>query len=71
MLCTGPISHNSSNLWRFIDVANDHAEGTLYKLHQKYGDYVRLRPKVVSIRDLDGLGMIYGTNKGYRKVCCP
>lgn len=47
-----------------------HAEATLYKLHQKHGDYVRLGPKVVSIRDLDALEMIYGINKGYCKICC-
>jgi hypothetical protein len=67
----GPFLAKFSNLWRFIDVANGHAEATLYELHQKHGDYVRLGPKVVSVRDLDALKMIYGINKGYRKVCCP
>jgi hypothetical protein len=67
----GPFLAKFSSLWRFIDVANGHAEVTLYKLHQKYGDYVRLGPKVVSVRDLDALKLIYGINKGYRKVCCP
>lgn len=67
----GPLLAKFSSLWRFIDVANGHAEATLYKLHQKHGDYVRLGPTVVSVRDLDALKMIYGINKGYRKVCCP
>jgi hypothetical protein len=67
----GPFLAKLSNLWRFIDVANGHAEATLYKLHQKYGDYVRVGPQVVSIRDLDALKVIYGINKGYRKVRCP
>ncbi|KAJ5174626.1 Cytochrome P450 [Penicillium canariense] len=64
----GPFCAKLTNLWRFIDVANGHAEATLYKLHQKYGDYVRLGPKVVSVRDLDALKMIYGINKGYQKT---
>lgn len=64
----GPFLAKLSNLWRFIDVANGHAEKTLYKLHQQHGDYVRLGPNVVSIRDLDALKTIYGINKGYQKV---
>lgn len=64
----GPFFAKISNLWRFIDVANGHAEVTLQKLHQKYGDYVRLGPKVVSVRNLDALKIIYGINKGYNKV---
>ena len=64
----GPFFAKLSNLWRFIDVANGHAEVTLQKLHQKYGDYVRLGPKVVSVRNLDALKTIYGINKGYNKV---
>jgi len=64
----GPFLAKISNLWRFIDVANDHAEVTLQKLHQQYGDYVRLGPNVVSVRDLDALKIIYGINKGYTKV---
>lgn len=65
----GPLVAKFTNLWRFLDVANGHAEATLYKLHQKHGDYVRLGPNVVSVRDLDALKVIYGINKGYRKVC--
>ncbi|CEJ56131.1 Putative Cytochrome P450 [Penicillium brasilianum] len=64
----GPFLAKFSNLWRFLDVANGHAEATLYKLHQKYGDYVRLGPNVVSVRNLDALKAIYGINKGYRKT---
>jgi hypothetical protein len=49
-------------------VAHGHAEASLYRLHQKYGDYVRLGPNVVSVWDLDALRIIYGINKGYQKV---
>lgn len=49
-------------------MANGRAEVTLYNLHQKHGDYVRLGPNVVSVRNLDALKTIYGINKGYQKV---
>ncbi|KAJ5916591.1 Cytochrome P450 [Penicillium tannophilum] len=64
----GPFLAGLSNIWRFIDVANGHAEASLYKLHKKYGDYVRLGPNVVSVWDLDSLKVIYGINKGYQKT---
>lgn len=64
----GPFLARLSNLWRFINVANGHAEVTLYKLYQKYGDYVRLRPNVVSVRHLEAIKTIYGINTGYQKV---
>lgn len=64
----GPFLASLSNFWRFIDVANGHAEASLYKLHKKYGDYVRLGPNVISVWDLDSLKLIYGINKGYQKV---
>lgn len=65
----GPFLAKLTNLWRFSDVASGHAERTQYKLHQKYGDYVRLGPNTVSVRDLDALKVIYGINKSYQKVC--
>ncbi|KAJ5692861.1 Cytochrome P450 [Penicillium macrosclerotiorum] len=64
----GPLLAKITNLWRFIDVANGHAEVTLYELHQKHGDYVRLGPRVVSVQNLDALKTIYGINKGYEKT---
>jgi hypothetical protein len=64
----GPLLAKISNIWRFVDVAKGHAEVTLLKLHRKYGDYVRLGPNVVSVRDLDAVKIIYGINQGYKKV---
>jgi hypothetical protein len=64
----GPFLAKLSNIWRFIDVAKGRTEAKLYKLHQKHGDYVRLGPNVVSVRNLDALKIIYGINKGYQKV---
>lgn len=64
----GPFLARFSNLWRFIDVARGKAEETHLKLHQKYGQYVRLGPNLVSVQNLDALKVIYGVNKGYTKV---
>ncbi|QQK45617.1 Cytochrome P450 [Penicillium digitatum] len=64
----GPLLAKITNLWRFIDVAHGRAEVKLYNLHQKYGDYVRLGPNVVSVQNLDALKTIYGINKGYQKT---
>jgi hypothetical protein len=64
----GPLLAKITNIWRFIDVANGRAEVTLWNLHQKHGDYVRLGPNVISVRNLDVLKTIYGINKGYKKV---
>ncbi|RJE19637.1 Cytochrome P450 [Aspergillus sclerotialis] len=64
----GPFVAKLSNIWRFIDVAKGRPDVTLYKLHQKHGDYVRLGPNVVSVRNTDVLKTIYGINKGYQKT---
>lgn len=47
----GPFAAKLSNIWRFVDVARGRPDKTLYNLHQKYGDYVRLGPNVVSVRN--------------------
>lgn len=67
----GPFAAKLSNVWRFIDVARGRPDKTLYRLHQKYGDYVRLGPNVVSVRNPDALKTIYGINKGFLKVSEP
>ncbi|KAJ5240002.1 Cytochrome P450 [Penicillium chermesinum] len=64
----GPFWAKFSNLWRFIDVAHGHAEETLCKLHVEHGDYVRVGPNAVSVRNLDALKTIYGINQGYQKA---
>lgn len=64
----GPFLAKLSSLWRLIDVARGRPDITLYKLHQKHGDYVRLGPNVVSVRNTDALKVMYGINKGYRKT---
>jgi len=36
----GPFTAKPSSIWRFVYVARDRPDITLYKLHNKYGDYV-------------------------------
>jgi hypothetical protein len=64
----GPWLAKFSNLWRFHDVAKGRPDITLYKLHQKYGDYVRLGPAAVSVKNIEVLKAIYGINAGFAKV---
>lgn len=64
----GPFLAKLSNLWRLIDVARGRPDITLYNLHQKHGDYVRLGPNVVSVRNTEALKTVYGINKGFRKT---
>ena len=64
----GPWLAKFSNIWRYHDVAKGRPDITLYKLHQKYGDYVRLGPAAVSVKNMQVLKTIYGINSGYAKV---
>lgn len=64
----GPWLAKFSNIWRFYDVAKGRPDITLYKLHQEYGDYVRLGPNAISVKNLEVLKTIYGINAGYAKV---
>jgi hypothetical protein len=64
----GPWLAKFSNIWRFYDVAKGRPDITLYKLHQKHGDYVRLGPRVVSVKNIEVLKTIYGISAGYGKV---
>ncbi|KAH8784862.1 cytochrome P450 [Hyaloscypha sp. PMI_1271] len=63
----GPWLAKFSNIWRYHDVAKGRPDVTLYKLHQKYGDYVRLGPAAVSVKNMQVLKTIYGINSGYAK----
>jgi hypothetical protein len=64
----GPALAKFSNIWRFHDVAKGRPDITLYNLHQKHGDYVRLGPAAVSVKNTEVLKTIYGINAGYEKV---
>jgi len=64
----GPWLAKFSNIWRFYDVAKGRPDITLYKLHEKHGDYVRLGPITVSVKNIEVLKTIYGFNAGYGKA---
>ena len=67
----GPWLAAYTNLWRFIIVWNRHPEIHHVKLHQQYGDIVRLGPNVVSVTDIDAVKQIYALNSGFIKVMNP
>ncbi|KAE9363577.1 cytochrome P450 [Stipitochalara longipes BDJ] len=63
----GPWLAKVSDLWRYYDVAKGRPDITLYQLHQRHGDYVRLGPTAVSVKNIEVLKTIYGINSGYAK----
>lgn len=64
----GPFIASLTDWWRFWDVAKRRPELTHIKLHEKYGDVVRLGPNLLSFSDPKVLKSIYGLNKGFTKV---
>jgi hypothetical protein len=64
----GPVFASLTDWWRFRDVYKRRAEITHIKLHEKYGDVVRLGPNVLSFSNPKVLKTIYGLNKGFTKV---
>jgi hypothetical protein len=64
----GPFLASLTDWWRFFDVYGRRPEITHIKLHRKYGDIVRLGPKVLSFADPAAVKDIYGLNKGFVKV---
>lgn len=64
----GPFLASITDWWRFIDVWKRRPEVTHIKLHEKYGDVVRLGPNTLSFSSPAALKAIYGLNKGFIKV---
>ena len=64
----GPFLASLTDWWRFLDVYGRRPDITHNKLHQKYGDIVRLGPNTLSFADPRAIKTIYGLNKGFRKV---
>ncbi|KAL1639278.1 hypothetical protein SLS58_008120 [Diplodia intermedia] len=63
----GPALAAYTDWWRLIDVWGRKTEQTHIHLHQKYGDFVRVGPNVISIADPKAIKTIYGLNKGMTK----
>lgn len=64
----GPILAKFSDLWRLYAVWHGDAEITYFKLHQQYGDVVRVGPNCASISKPDVIPSIYGIGKGFVKA---
>ncbi|KAI1327392.1 cytochrome P450 [Xylariaceae sp. FL0255] len=63
----GPFLASLTDIWRFWEVTGHKSEVTHRKLHDQYGDVVRLGPKTLSFADPAALKEIYGLNKGFIK----
>ncbi|OGE47485.1 hypothetical protein PENARI_c043G07611 [Penicillium arizonense] len=63
----GPFLASLTNNWRLVDVWKRDAHTTFRKIHQKYGDIVRVAPNVLSFGHPAAISDIYGLNKGYTK----
>jgi hypothetical protein len=64
----GPFLAKFTNLWRFFENYTRRSEWTHLRLHQQYGDIVRLGPNMLSFGDPAAVKSIYGLNKGFVKV---
>lgn len=64
----GPFLAKFSNFWRFYDHYRQTHIETQKKLHEKYGDVVRLGPTTVSVADPNLLKTIYNTRGTFVKV---
>lgn len=64
----GPFLAGCTDYWSFFLVRGRRAELTHVKLHEKYGDLVRIGPKKVLVADWDTTKKIYALNAGYVKV---
>ena len=64
----GPLLASLTNWWRFYDAARWQPHITQLRLHDKYGDIVRLGPNCLSVADPKALRTIYGLKNGFTKV---
>lgn len=63
----GPWLAGWSHLWRLSLARTRRFEQNHIRLHQKYGDVVRIGPNVVSVTDWDAIKKIYAPNSGFKK----
>ncbi|KAI0142734.1 cytochrome P450 [Xylariaceae sp. FL1272] len=63
----GPFLASLTDLWRLWQVRGCQFEVINRRLHEKYGDVVRLGPNCLSFADPKALKTIYGLNKGFIK----
>ncbi|KAH8894025.1 cytochrome P450 [Thozetella sp. PMI_491] len=63
----GPFAAKFTDLYRFFNVSGGYNHESLILLHEKYGDNVRLGPRVVSIKNMDDVNRVYGVKRGFAK----
>ncbi|KAH6698502.1 pisatin demethylase [Leptodontidium sp. MPI-SDFR-AT-0119] len=63
----GPFLASVTNWWRFFVVWGRRPELTHIRLHEQYGDVVRIGPATVIVRNPEGVKKIYALNAGYIK----
>ena len=64
----GPFLASFTDLWRLLAVEHGKFEVTTKKLHDKYGDLVRVGPNLVSVGDPRQIKHIYGITRLFQKV---
>lgn len=64
----GPALAHFTDWLRFYKVWLRHPEQWHIKLHEKYGDVVRLGPNALSFGNPNAIKVIYGLGKGFTKV---
>lgn len=69
----GPLFASLTNNWRAVDVWRRETHYSFRRIHEKYGEIVRIAPNVLSFANPDAISEIYSLNKGYTKVSmeCP
>ena len=67
----GPFVASFSNFWRLYIVWKEDMPWTSIRLHQRYGDLVRIGPNAVSVGSPEGLKIVYGPDGRYNKVLSP
>ncbi|KAJ3543789.1 hypothetical protein NM208_g3390 [Fusarium decemcellulare] len=63
----GPFIASVTDYWRLFDAWKRNTHITYRRLHEQYGDVVRVAPNVLSFGDPKAVPDIYGLNKGYTK----
>ena len=67
----GPVLAALTDWWRVFNVRTGASHETQIKLHERYGDIVRLGPNLLSFSNPNALSDIYGVSKpGFVKVRC-
>lgn len=64
----GPFIASFTSNWRVVDVWRRETHYSFRRLHDRYGDVIRVAPNVLSFASPDAIADIYGLNKGYTKV---